>query len=455
MKGFKLPAFVAGSAVALAALADCSSSQATPPPASGWEQKEFIITMWSSPLATEENLVRLEREGFTLTNVSFGRNDERIPDADALKLLDNVDKCKKIKALFGNDRTPFLRRGVLDDPAKKAQLDEFIDTVKRHPSFAGYWLADEPDGTTFADWGRLVRYLRERDPEHLAYVNLLPMGGTQERMGVFLKDLKEPPKGNVGIPDNLAGVGAQKQNVQLYNKYLDEFVAKVNPRLLSYDHYHFLRDGKDGKRYFLNLELMRAAALKAGLPFLNIVQACPVNAGQRWRMPNEDELRWLAYTTMAYGGRGISWFLYSGPAEYGGLYQNGRRMPAADWVAGINQEIKALGPELMKLNTSDVYHSEPLPLGAQGMEKSPVKASGGQYIVGTFKEDGRINAFMLMNRDYKAKSVASVSVSLGHGELLGFSVPHGKWEKVGTAASGSVIRVELPPGGGRLFKMAQ
>ena len=46
-------------------------------------------------------------------------------------------------------------------------------------------------------------------------------------------------------------------------------------------------------------------------------------------------MRWLVYTTLAYGGKGISYFLYWGPKAYGGLYQDGVRTPLALDVAAL------------------------------------------------------------------------------------------------------------------------
>ena len=100
-----------------------------------------------------------------------------------------------------------------------------------------------------------------------------------------------------------------------YREHLKQFIETVKPDLISYDHYHFLKD-KDGQpltasQYFLNLALIRDGGLEAGKPFLNIIQANTIE--KSWRLPNAQEMRFLVFTTMAYGGRGISYFTYWGP----------------------------------------------------------------------------------------------------------------------------------------------
>src|SRR5450759_1200214 len=43
------------------------ASVETPAAAAGWAQKQFIITFWAPPPATDENLTRVVAEGFNLT----------------------------------------------------------------------------------------------------------------------------------------------------------------------------------------------------------------------------------------------------------------------------------------------------------------------------------------------------------------------------------------------------
>ena len=128
-------------------------------------------------------------------------------------------------------------------------------------------------------------------------------------------------------------------------------------------------------------------------------------------------------------------------------------MPHADWVAEINQDVKALGPELMKLDSTQVYHTAPLPIGTQGLAGCPVQAAGGQYVIGLFKENRTTDAFMIMNRDYKAASTAHLTLNLGKGALMEFSIPSRKWIEVKPIQPGSTINVDLIPAGGKLFKV--
>ena len=50
--------------------------------------------------------------------------------------------------------------------------------------------------------------------------------------------------------------------VVAYREHLRQFVETVKPDLISYDHYHFFKD-TDTPQYFLNLGLIRQAAMEA------------------------------------------------------------------------------------------------------------------------------------------------------------------------------------------------
>ncbi len=192
-----------------------------------------------------------------------------------------------------------------------------------------------------------------------------------------------------------------------YREHLQKFVEIVQPDLISYDHYQFMKES-DGGQYFLNLALIRDAAIEAGKPFLNIIQASTIE--KVWRLPNPAETRFLVFTTMAYGARGISYFLYWGPESYGGLYRDGQPSPMVKEVAVLNAEIARFGPALMELDSTAVYHTAPLPYGTQVVPAdAPVQfTGGGEFVLGLFGKNGKTTAFMVVNRSYQQDAEAAV-----------------------------------------------
>ena len=388
-----------------------------------WTLDHVITTFWCPPPATDAALAAVKAEHYTLTWA-------------AEKDLDTVARHGLRAMLF----EPLLQTpATLDDPAKKAQLDALINRVKNHPALYAYFLTDEPNASTFPAWARLVAHLRTRDPAHLAYINLFPTYATNEQLG------------------------NQGDTAAAYREHLKQFVETVKPSLISWDHYQMTKKG-DAPQYFLNLELIREAALEYQLPFLNIIQASKFGPGMR--RPNQDELRYLVYTTLAYGARGISYFVYWNIPEMEGLYEDGKRTDLALDAARLNAEVEALSPQLVALDSVGVYHTEPLPLGAQAAPKAcPVRIAGkGEFVLGIFAsrvatpEGGLLKtshrrpqfAFMVVNRNYHQAASAQVRVPPGR-RVQELDRARRAW--VGYAApQAGMITVRLAPGDGRLFR---
>jgi hypothetical protein len=213
--------------------------------ASTWKQKALIITYWSPPPPTKEALSVAAKEGFNLT----WTDDLMWSDDYGL----NAANGQGMRAMLQDN---LLTPSTLDNPEKRALLDALINRVKNHPALEAYYVADEPSAAEFPGLGRLVAYLRERDPNHFAYINLFPIYATNKQLGT-----NGPP-------------------VAAYQEYLRRYINDVKPSLISYDHYNFHKSG-DGDQYFLNLELIRQAAVENGLPFLNIIQASTIE--KAWR----------------------------------------------------------------------------------------------------------------------------------------------------------------------------
>ncbi len=408
------------------------------PKGGGWKQKEFMITFWFWPPVTDEALARVAAEGFNMTW------------ATAEKDLDVIARHHLRAMLY----TDLIKPAVLDDPVKRPQLDALIDRVKNHPALEAYFLDDEPGAAAFPALGRLVAYLRERDPAHLAYINLFPTYANEQQLGVSA-DATE--RARVGYPLNFAGVGTDDKTVLLYREHLKRYVETVKPDLLSYDHYHFLQPDKDGKpvdgnQYFLNLALIRAAAREANKPFVNTIMSGRHLDG--WRDPNASEMRWLNFTTLAYGGRGINYFTYWGPR--GAFYMDGKPSPLVKPVSALNAELSKLGPELLKLDSLAVYQSAPLPYGTEAIPtNAPVQIIGdGLFVLGLFGKAGKPTAFMIVNRDYTHESVASVKVLLRGSKLEELDRKTGLWAAGERLKGNRTVKIKLAPGDGRLFRVA-
>ncbi len=116
--------------------------------------------------------------------------------------------------------------------------------------------------------------------------------------------------------------------------------------------------------YFPNLEAIRAASLQTGIPFWNIVLS---NSHFNYAEPSMAGLRFQMYTTLAYGGRGISYFTYFAPDvgnyRLAPVDQVGARTPTWDLLRQVNRQIHCLGPIYLHLKSVNVFHTGEIPDG--------------------------------------------------------------------------------------------
>ena len=385
-----------------------------------WQVGEPIATYYAGPAITDPVARQMKEGGFNLVWCSEQEMD--------------TAQRHGLRVLL---RDALLCPQTLDDPAQLAKLDALIERVKNHPSLYAYWIIDEPGAALFPGLGQLVAHLRTRDPVHLTDINLFPTYAKDEQLGV---------KGDTEAA---------------YREYLRQFIETVKPDLLSYDHYHFAV-GHDSDQYFLNLGLIRRAALDAGIPFLNIVQGCSWDPSMR--VPNGDEMRWLNYTSLAYGAQGLSYYVYGYPKHEGGMARaDGTTTPQYEAARVLNREFVAIAAQLQPLRSLGAYHvgkvyrgAEPVPssslfrLDASAMDLDPLPADG--MLLGCFGKPGaagkigRPTHVLVVNLDYRNPVRAAV---IGPGRLEVFDAARRTWQR----ASGPRATLALPPGGGALVRV--
>jgi hypothetical protein len=380
-----------------------------------WQVGTPIATYWAGPSLTDAVAQQMAEGGFNL--VWCGSEKE-------------LDVAYR-HGLRGQLTDGLLTPASLDDPKRREQLDALIARVGKHPALYSYHLIDEPSTSQFSALGKLVAYLRQRDPAHLAYINLFPTYATNQQLGT---------KGDV---------------VTAYQEYLLHYVEQVKPALVSYDHYQFKLKG-DGDQYFLNLAMIRRAAQEAGVPFLNIVQACTW-APDTMRIPKADELRYLVYSTLAYGAQGISYYVYAHPNHHGSLVSlDGTPGPLYHAVKFYNREFVAMARELQPLRSLGVYHTSMREPGCEPpaadvpfrLDSAPSPASPRGFLLGLFGATEKPTHVVVANLDYTAEVKAALA---GPGDLDLFDATTAQW----TPTKRTSLELTLLPGGGKLVRIAR
>ena len=387
--------------------------------AKAWSVGTPIVTYWAGPPLTDAVAQQMAEGGFNVVWCSEQQLDTAQRHSLRAQLSDGL-----------------LSPATLDNPAACEKLDALIARVRNHPALYCYFITDEPSAGAFPALGKLVAYLRELDPAHMAYINLFPTYANNQQLGT------------------------QGDTVTAYREHLRQFVQTVRPALVSYDHYQFATNGDNGQ-YFLNLAMIRQASQVAGLPFLNIVQACTWTPSMR--VPTGDEMRYLLYTTLAYGAQGISYYVYCHPGHTGGIaLPDGTPTPIYHALKSLNREFTAIAGQLQPLQSLAVYHlgmkpdaAVPLPQDAPfrlepavpDMEyRVPERVRG--FLLGYFGQANEPTHMVVVNLDYKSEAATTL---VGPGKLELFDATSAAWQPAG----GAQAELKLPPGGGRLLRLGR
>jgi len=222
-------------------------------------------------------------------------------------------------------------------------------TLASNPAVWGYYVADEPDnknwkrGSVFQQLAERVKAYRAADPNHVAWINMSAAQGS----------------------------------------FLDEYMEVVKPDLLSYDEYRWWW-GRDGD-WFRALESHRDAALKARIPLLVWMESNTNEKSFNAHLPPPDDnatkIRWSVFTSLAYGAKGVQWFLGSTNED----------------VANLNAELSALGPTLVRLESQHVFHTSAVPREGQRLpESSWYFTDAEDLLIGEFASPGEPDASYLL-----------------------------------------------------------
>jgi len=397
---------------------------------------KFVVTYWWSPPpeeTTPERYREIATAGFNL--VMPGAVDLPVDKARAhnLRVLD-LCKANGLKAVILDSRVTDAKPS---SPNFGRDLDAVVKDFARHPALYGYFVADEPSDRDFPRLAAICEGLRKRDPKHVAYINLVPVvAGGMFGGPPFRNDPKDYP--------------AERD---AYTKHVENYIAQVKPTLVSYDEYDLFVGGGIRGMYFANLELIRRLAGEHRIPFWNIVLVTPhVHPHGTYRDPSLDDLRFLMYTTLAYGARGMCYFTYfTPPGGFGDaiIGKDGKPTRHYNEVRSLNFELYRLAPTLCKLKSDGVYHVGKLPLECQPLPSDTIltKVDGSDVVVSFLSDSGRGRYLMIVNKDMTQSQRIGIQFANDY-SLRELSAVDGKWRSVPGLRDFSS---DYLPGQGKLF----
>lgn len=307
-----------------------------------------------------------------------------------------LPECKKagLRAIVALPGEP-IKWHTLSDQQIAEKVQALVGDTATNDAVLGYFLKDEPGAQEFPALGKAVAHVKKLAPGKIAYINLFPDYAT------------------LGAPD------ISQLDTTSYAEYLDRFIAEVKPQLISYDNYkiqfsHDLTDAKQAESYFRNLLAIRAVALKHDLPFWNIVSSNRIRPGMP--APSPANLLLQAYTTLAAGGKGLTWYTYYDRGyRYAPIDINGHRSRTWTYVKMVNEQVKVIGPIMKPLKSEGVYFTAPPPA-----EAAPVLP--GKWITGVTSAPAALAMVGEFSASDGTKFAMIVNLNLGRSSY--FTIKH-------------------------------
>lgn len=292
---------------------------------------EVAIGLWVTPppaYQTSAHYADIRACGINFVN-GFMYND-----TDIKKIL---DMCE------ANDLKYFASKASVAENIKAyasqkndALLKTFINGIKpyaSHPAFAGELLMDEPGKPLFDAIADFTGLYERTYKNKLWHVNLFPTYAT----------------GGIQAPS--------------YEDYINTWMTTIEPKLMSYDSYPLLTDGKIISDYFYNLDFIRAKTAFKKIPFWTFIQTLSI-AGTPGvpdkRQPSENDIRWQVWTNLAFGAKGLQYFCYWSPGNGSEQFGNalidlqGNKTESYGWVKTLNTDIREIGKILLGCNADGV-----------------------------------------------------------------------------------------------------
>lgn len=242
-------------------------------------------------------------------------------------------KANGLKCLYEMRLTIFDHRKLSEEEIQKkcAEIDAYVkervQSTKDDPDVLGYYLRDEPGVYYNRSLAAAVAAVKKYAPGKLAYINLFP-----------------------GYASTIGADVDSQLGTYSYREYLERFVQEVKPQMISYDNYMVeysedMRNLERGYVFFSDLFEVREVALKYNLPFWFIGSSLCIM--EQSSPPTATRYAYQAYTALAAGAEGLTWFLYyplgwkESPVD-----ANGKKTLSWLYMRDVNTQIKTLGTYL-------------------------------------------------------------------------------------------------------------
>lgn len=206
-----------------------------------------------------------------------------------------------------------------------------------------------------------------------------------------------------------------------YEEYVDAFLSKTKPQVISVDYYALMKDGTVRDTFFYNMNYLAEKSKETNVPLWYTLLTAQHG---EYAATTAEQLRWQAAVAMTYGSKGILHYVYSGDSDHNGLMRlvDGKWVKNAELfakVADIDNEISLWDHIYMSfdwqctgtIGSSDLFAGLNAFSTISGKGSISATSGKGAAICGVFTDKNGNYGYMLTNAS--GSESAEINVSFG------------------------------------------
>lgn len=239
--------------------------------------------------------------------------------------------------------------GTLEERHPLSEYEAAAAAFEDHPAIWGIDIGDEPSALDFPYYGKVMERVEELFPNQFAFLNLYP--------------------NYASVAQNTEEQALSQLGTATYEEHIEQYCRHIPADYLSYDFYYKVAGVE---KDYANLKVVSDACHKNNLDMWVTVQ---VNSLDPEVWISENELRFQAFSALAFGASNLSWACYTA-----GWWSNqvvdgdGNKTEQYDKLKTVNAEVHTLAERYMKyrnIETACVGFDGTDMLEDSGLESQP------------------------------------------------------------------------------------
>ncbi|MBR2460822.1 MAG: hypothetical protein IKB34_06305 [Clostridia bacterium] len=283
----------------------------------------------------------------------YARTEQHVRDlADCgIDLVTYMDYDKNTLDLFKKYNIGASVVGILppwwggngENAGKMEQLNSFeryveaAKSFKDHPAVWAIDMGDEPSALDFPYYNKLINFTDRAFENQFPYLNLYP--------------------NYASVAENTADQVTSQLGTRTYREHIEKYCENVPTDYICYDFYMYSNDSDisptDVAHAYENLVTVSDACRNTGRSMWIVLQ---VNSRLPDRFTTENQLRFQAYSAMAFGAESIIWACWTGGWWHNQvLDRNGEKTEQYEKLKTVNRELHAIGERYMKYRRTSTH----------------------------------------------------------------------------------------------------